>query len=223
MSNLKPKLFSYWRSSCSWRVRIALNLKGVPFETEPVHLVKDGGQQHGDEFKTHNPMAQIPVFVHDGVNLTQSLAIIEYVEETWPKPALHPHDPVKKAKARAIAETIASGIQPLQNLSVLQKIGAERKMVWAHDVIKDGLKAVEIMVEETGGKFCVGDDITIADLCLIPQLYNAERFGVDLTCCPKLLKVKSACEELEAFQLSHPNLQPDCPEDLKKEAQINKF
>jgi len=136
MPGVKPKLFSYWRSSCSWRVRIALALKGVDFETEAVHLVKDGGQQHAEDFKAKNPMAQIPVLVYEGVPLTQSLAIIEFLEEKHPKPSLLPDDAVQRAKVRAVAETIASGIQPLQNLSVLQKIGSEKKMGWAHDVIE---------------------------------------------------------------------------------------
>ena len=223
MANVKPKLFSYWRSSCSWRVRIALAVKGVEYETEAVHLVKDGGQQHSAEFKTRNPMAQIPVLVDDGVSLTQSLAIIEYLEEKHPQPSLLPPDAVGRARARAIAETIASGIQPLQNLSVLQKIGSEKKMGWAHDVIESGLAAVEAMVAETAGKYCVGNQVTVADLCLVPQIYNATRFKVDMGQFPTLSKILSNCEELEAFKVSHPNVQPDCPEDQKADAQMNKF
>jgi len=223
MANVKPKLFSYWRSSCSWRVRIALALKGVEFETEAVHLVKDGGQQHAEEFKTKNPMAQIPVLVYEGVPLSQSLAIIEFLEEKHPKPALLPSDAVDRARARAIAETIASGIQPLQNLSVLQKIGSEKKMSWAHDVIESGLAAVEKMVAETAGTYCVGNQVTVADLCLIPQIYNATRFKVDMSKFPTLSKIQSACEQLEAFKVSHPNVQPDCPEDQRADDKVNKF
>lgn len=223
MPGVKPKLFSYWRSSCSWRVRIALAIKGVDFETEAVHLVKDGGQQHAEDFKTKNPMAQIPVLVYEGVPLTQSLAIIEFLEEKHPKPSLLPDDIVQRAKVRAVAETIASGIQPLQNLSVLQKIGSEKKMGWAHDVIHSGLAAVEKLVAETAGTYCFGNQVTIADLCLIPQIYNATRFKVDMTQFPTLSKIQSNCEQLEAFKVSHPNAQPDCPEDQRTDDRINKF
>lgn len=211
----KPKLFSYWRSSCSWRVRIALALKDVDYDTEAVHLIKDGGQQHAQEFKDKNPMSQIPVLQYEGVNLTQSLAIINFLEEMHPKPSLLPHDPFKRAQARAIAETIASGIQPLQNLSVLQRIGDEKKMEWAHDMIQKGMAAVEAMLEKTAGTYCVGDEVSIADLCLIPQIYNAQRFKVDLKPFPNLMKVNKNCEELDAFKKAHPNVQPDCPEDQK--------
>jgi len=223
MANVKPKLYSYWRSSCSWRVRIALAMKGLEYETEPVHLVKDGGQQHNDEFKTKNPMAQIPVLVYEGASLTQSLAIIEFLEEKHPKPSLLPENVVDRARARAIAETITSGIQPLQNLSVLQKIGSDKKMSWAHDVIESGLTAVEKMVAETAGTYCVGDHVSIADLCLIPQIYNATRFKVDMGKFPTLVKIQSACEKLEPFQISHPNVQPDCPEDQRADDKVNKF
>jgi maleylacetoacetate isomerase len=211
----KPKLFSYWRSSCSWRVRIALALKDVDYDTEAVHLIKDGGQQRAQEFKDKNPMSQIPVLQYEGVNLTQSLAIINFLEEMHPKPSLLPHDPFKRAQARAIAETIASGIQPLQNLSVLQRIGDEKKMEWAHDMIQKGMAAVEAMLEKTAGTYCVGDEVSIADLCLIPQIYNAQRFKVDLKPFPNLMKVNKNCEELDAFKKAHPNVQPDCPEDQK--------
>lgn len=223
MVNVKPKLYSYWRSSCSWRVRIALAVKGVKYETEPVHLVKDGGQQHNEEFKTKNPMSQIPVLVYEGVSLTQSLAIIEFLEEKHPKPSLLPDNAVDRARARAIAETITSGIQPLQNLSVLQKIGSEKKMSWAHDVIDAGLAAVEKMVAETAGTYCVGDSVSIADLCLIPQIYNATRFKVDMSKFPTLVKIQAACEKLESFKVSHPNVQPDCPEDQRADDKVNKF
>jgi len=223
MPGVKPKLFSYWRSSCSWRVRIALALKGVDFETEAVHLVKDGGQQHAEDFKAKNPMAQIPVLVYEGVPLTQSLAIIEFLEEKHPKPSLLPDDAVQRAKVRAVAETIASGIQPLQNLSVLQKIGSEKKMGWAHDVIESGLAAVEKLVAETAGTYCFGNQVTVADLCLIPQIYNATRFKVDMKQFPTLSKIQSNCEQLEAFKVSHPNAQPDCPEDQRADILVNKF
>lgn len=223
MATVKPKLYSYWRSSCSWRVRIALAIKGVQYDTVAVHLVKDGGQQHDDEFKEKNPMAQIPVLVYDGASLSQSMAIIEFLEEQHPKPSLLPANSVDRAKARAIAETIASGIQPLQNLSVLQKIGSEKKMGWAHDVIDAGLAAVEKMVSGTAGTYCVGDSVTIADLCLIPQIYNATRFKVDISKYPTLVKIQEACEQLDAFKVSHPNVQPDCPEDQRSDDKVNKF
>jgi len=176
-----------------------------------------------EAFKAKNPMAQIPVLVDEDVALTQSLAIIEYLEEKYPKPSLLPAGAVDRARARAVANTIASGIQPLQNLSVLQKVGSEKKMNWAHDVIRDGLAAVEKMVEKTAGVYCVGDQVSIADLCLIPQIYNATRFKVDMAQFPTLVKIQSACEQLEAFKVSHPNVQPDCPEDQRADDKVNKF
>ncbi|XP_045162613.1 maleylacetoacetate isomerase-like isoform X4 [Mercenaria mercenaria] len=215
----KPILYSYFRSSASWRVRIVLALKGVEYEYKAVNLVKDGGLQHSEEFKAINPMEQVPAFVIGETALTQSLAIIDYLEDMYPKPALTPQDPIKKAQARALAELIAAGTQPIQNLSVLQKVSdkPEERAEWARFWIDRGFSAYEKMVQNTAGKYSVGDDITIADVCLVPQLYNAQRFKVDMSKFPTITRIINTCSELPAFQAADPHVQPDCPEDLRKQ------
>ncbi|KAI8485374.1 Glutathione S-transferase zeta-1 [Branchiostoma belcheri] len=211
-----PLLYSYFRSSCAWRVRIALNLKGIEYEQAPVHLIKDGGQQHSEEYKQKNPMAQVPTLIIDGHKLTQSMAIMEYLEETRPDPPLLPKDPATRAKVRMIAETVNAGIQPIQNLSVLQKVGDEKKMEWGHYWIDRGFTALETVLSETAGKYCVGDQVTMADLCLVPQLYNATRFKVDLSKFPTITRVCGNLAELEAFRAADYCRQPDTPEDLRQ-------
>ncbi|GAB1601205.1 maleylacetoacetate isomerase-like [Argonauta hians] len=201
-------LYSYWRSSCSWRVRIALALKKIPYEYKAVHLVKDGGKQHSDEYKKMNPMEQVPSLVIDGITLTQSMAIMEYLNDTRPEPPLLPKCPAKKAMVREICECIVSGIQPLQNLSVLQKVG-DTKMEWGHYWIERNFHALETLLKQSAGKYCVGDDITMADLCLVPQVYNSERFKVDLGPFPNINRINKALLELEIFQISHPSNQVD--------------
>ncbi|XP_077179446.1 maleylacetoacetate isomerase isoform X2 [Paroedura picta] len=210
----KPILYSYFRSSCSWRVRIALALKGIAYDQAPVNLVKDGGQQLSPEFRSVNPMQQIPALKIDGVALSQSLAIIEYLEETRPNPRILPQDPKKRAQVRMISDHIASGIQPLQNLNVLQQIG-EKKQEWAQHCITRGFEALEQILQETSGCYCVGDEVSMADLCLVPQVYNAERFKVDLVPYPTIRRINQALLELEAFQTSHPSRQPDTPPEMR--------
>ncbi|XP_060118731.1 maleylacetoacetate isomerase isoform X2 [Heteronotia binoei] len=210
----KPVLYSYFRSSCSWRVRIALALKGIAYDHAPVNLVKDGGQQLSPEFCSVNPMQQVPALRIDGITLSQSLAIIEYLEETQPNPRILPQDPKKRAQVRMISDLIASGIQPLQNLTVLQQFG-EKKLEWAQQCISHGFKALEQVLQETSGRYCVGDEVSMADLCLVPQVYNAERFKVDLTPYPTLRRINKALLELEEFQTSHPSRQPDTPPELR--------
>ncbi|XP_044292836.1 maleylacetoacetate isomerase isoform X1 [Varanus komodoensis] len=210
----KPVLYTYFRSSCSWRVRIALALKGIVYDQVPVNLIKDGGQQLSSEFQTVNPMQQVPALKIDGITLSQSLAIIEYLEETRPNPRILPQDPKKRAQVRMISDHITSGIQPLQNLTVLNKMG-EKKLDWAQHFISRGFKALEQILQETAGRYCVGNEVTMADLCLVPQVYNAERFKVDLTPYPTISKINKALLELEAFQTSHPSRQSDTPSDLR--------
>ncbi|XP_077906729.1 maleylacetoacetate isomerase isoform X3 [Ictidomys tridecemlineatus] len=153
----KPILYSYFRSSCSWRVRIALALKGIDYEIMPIHLTKDGGQQFSEEFQALNPMKQVPALKIDGVTIGQSLAIIEYLEETRPTPPLLPQDPKKRASVRMISDLIAAGIQPLQNLSVLKEVGQENQLPWAQKAIISGFDALERILQSTAGKYCVGD------------------------------------------------------------------
>ncbi|CAI5764306.1 maleylacetoacetate isomerase isoform X1 [Podarcis lilfordi] len=210
----KPVLYTYFRSSCTWRVRIALALKGIAYDSAPVNLVKDGGQQMTPEYQAVNPMQQVPALKIDGITLSQSIAIIEYLEETRPKPSLLPQDPKKRALVRMISEHIASGIQPLQNLTVLEQFG-EKKQDWAKNCISRGFKALEQILHETAGRYCVGDEVTMADLCLVPQVFNAGRFKVDLTPFPTINRINKALLELEAFQTSHPSRQPDTPSELR--------
>ncbi|XP_053330961.1 maleylacetoacetate isomerase isoform X1 [Spea bombifrons] len=210
----KPLLFGYFRSSCSWRVRIALALKGIEYDQHPINLIKDGGIQHTEEFLRVNPMQQVPALRIDGVTLSQSLAIIEYLEETRPKPSLFPPDPRSRAQVRMISDHIVSGIQPLQNLYVLEKIG-DTKLEWAQHFITRGFQALERMLQETAGRYCVGDQVTMADLCLVPQVANAERFKVDLDPYPTIGRINQSLLQLEAFQVSHPACQPDTPPELR--------
>ncbi|XP_011804889.1 PREDICTED: maleylacetoacetate isomerase isoform X3 [Colobus angolensis palliatus] len=197
----KPILYSYFRSSCSWRVRIALALKGIDYETVPINLIKDGGQQFSKDFQALNPMKQ--------------LAIIEYLEETRPTPRLLPQDPKKRASVRMISDLIAGGIQPLQNLSVLKQVEEKFQLTWAQNAIISGFNALEQILQSTAGTYCVGDEVTMADLCLVPQVANAERFKVDCTPYPTISSINKRLLVLEAFQVTHPCRQPDTPTELR--------
>ncbi|XP_053191081.1 maleylacetoacetate isomerase [Scomber japonicus] len=210
----KPVLHGYFRSSCSWRVRIAFALKGIEYDQVPVNLIKDGGQQLTESYKALNPMQQVPAVEIDGVTISQSLAVIQYIDETRPGPRLLPADPKKRAQVRMISDMIASGIQPLQNLHVIQKIGAE-KVEWSQYFINRGFQALEPILKQTAGKYCVGDEISMADLCLVPQVFNAERFKVDVGQYPTIQRLNQTLVEIEAFKESHPSCQPDTPADLR--------
>ncbi|KAM8915452.1 maleylacetoacetate isomerase isoform 6-T6 [Spinachia spinachia] len=213
-SQTKPVLHGYFRSSCSWRVRIAFALKGIEYDQVPVNLIKDGGQQLSDQYKKLNPMQQVPSVEIDGITISQSLAVIQYIDETRPGPALLPADPKKRAQVRMISDVIASGIQPLQNLHVLQKIGAE-KVQWAQHFIERGFQALEPILKQTAGKYCVGDEISMADICLVPQVYNAERFKVDVEQYPTIKRLNQTLLEIQAFKVTNPSCQPDTPADLR--------
>ncbi|MFU8806057.1 MAG: maleylacetoacetate isomerase [Bradymonadaceae bacterium] len=212
------KLYGYWRSSASWRVRTALAFKGLEYEYVAVHLVQGGGEQRSEEYRRLNPMAQVPSLVvdEDGEESTigQSMAILEYLEERFPEPGLLPEDSMGRARARQLAEIVNSGIQPLQNLRIIQKLrdelGQDAKS-WCAGFIGDGLRAYEALAGQWAGEFSVGDEPSYADICLIPQLYNARRFDVDLEAFPTLLRIEEACEKLDAFEASHPDRQPDAP------------
>lgn len=207
------KLYGYWRSSSSWRVRTVLALKGVEYDQEPVHLVLEGGQQHSAAHRARNALAQVPVLeLDDGRHLTQSMAIMEYLEEAHPAPAVLPEDPFLRAKARQLAEVVNSGIQPLQNLALLLRLKADFDVdarAWCAPFIREGLVAYDAMAAELPGGFSVGDAPSLADVCLVPQLYNARRFSVSLDDLPRLLEIEERCMALEAFQAAHPDQQPD--------------
>ncbi|XP_049319993.1 maleylacetoacetate isomerase isoform X2 [Astyanax mexicanus] len=210
----KPVLHGYFRSSCSWRVRIAFALKGIEYDQKPVNLIKDGGLQLTDQFKALNPMQQVPAVTIDGMTLSQSLAIIQYIDETRPQPRLLPADPKQRVQVRMICDLIASGIQPLQNLYVIQKIG-EEKVQWAQHFINRGFEALEPMLKQSAGTYCVGNEISMADLCLVPQVYNAERFKVDVNQFPTIKRLYQTLMEHEAFKVTHPSRQPDTPDDMR--------
>jgi maleylpyruvate isomerase len=207
-------LYSYFRSGSSWRVRIALNLKGLEYSLVPIHLLK--GQQNTPEFRAVNPQGTVPALVVEeggsSHTLTQSMAIIEYLEETHPLPALLPRDPFERARVRQLAEIVNSSIQPFQNLSVLVKVGDELKgdrKAWAADFIRRGLGAFEKLAAERPATYCVGETPTTADAFLVPQLFSARRFDVDLNAFPTCLAIETACAKLEAFQAARPENQPD--------------
>ena len=205
-------LYDYWRSSSAWRVRIALHWKKLPFERRVVNLIKDGGEQHAADFATLNPLRQVPVLVTDeGRTITQSMAIIGYLEERFPAPALLPADPWLRARARQLAEMVNSGTQPLQNMNVLDKVqaGGLDRNEWARHFIARGLAALDAAAQETAGTFLVGDAVSLADAYLVPQLYNARRWNVDLSPIPTLVRIESACAALPAFAAAHPDAQSD--------------
>ncbi len=207
------KLYGYWRSSCTWRVRIALAFKGLPHEVVPVHLVRAGGEQHQPLHQSRNPMGQVPVLeTRDGRRLSQSMAILEYLEENYPVPSLLPTQPYERAHARQLAEMVNAGIQPLQNLAVLRRLEEVEGLDahhWARHFIEAGLDAMEREVAHQGGDFLVGDWPSFAEVCLVPQLYNARRFGCGLSRWPRLLRAEAAALTVSAFAGTHPDHQPD--------------
>jgi len=208
------KLYSYFRSSAAYRVRIALNLKGIAYEMVPVHLIKDGGHNRRPEFRAINPQMRVPALItSDGETLIQSLAIIEYLDETHPEPPLLPKDPVARAKARALADLIACDIHPLNNVGPLRYLknamGQEQSAIdaWYHHWILDGFEALEALIGP--GPYTCGNAVTIADVCLVPQLFNARRLKVPLDKFPKITAVDAACMKLAAFDRARPENQPD--------------
>uniref|UniRef100_A0A0N5BVX3 maleylacetoacetate isomerase n=1 Tax=Strongyloides papillosus TaxID=174720 RepID=A0A0N5BVX3_STREA len=210
MSDNKPILYSYWRSSCSWRVRIALNLKKIDYEYKAVNLLKQ--ENRSDEYLKINPIGFVPTLIIDDNVLTESLSIIEYINEKYPEPfPLLPKSLSDRAKARSIALTISSSIQPIQNLGVINYYSSDpaKKKEWSNHFITKGFTTVEKMLEKCHGKYCVGDNITIADLCIPPQVYNALRFDVDMSKFPIISKINEELGKIEAFKLAHPSVQPD--------------
>jgi maleylacetoacetate isomerase len=211
------KLYTFFRSSASYRVRIALNLKGLNCEQAAIHLRRGGGEQLMAAYRAINPQALVPALEDNGRILTQSLAIIEYLEETHPNPPLLPKDPADKALVRAMALLIACEVHPIQNLRVLNYVKAtynqsdEQVNRWAQHWIDLGLSALQEMIvaQANGGKFCFGDAPTLADICLIPQLGNARRYGCDLSKYPTILAIEQNCNTIPAFAEAAPEKQPD--------------
>ena len=215
------KLYGYFRSSASYRVRIALNLKGLKYEQVAVHLVKDGGQQLLPAYRAINPDALVPALVDDENGaahaLTQSLAIIEYLDELHPQPPLLATNAIDRAYVRSLALSIACDIHPINNLRVLRyltgelKVGDEQKDTWYRHWCQQGLQALETTLarDTRSGKCCYGDTPTLADCCLIPQLYNARRFNCDLSTMPTILRIEEYCLSLDAFIKASPEKQPD--------------
>ena len=211
------KLYSYFRSSAAYRVRIALNLKGLPYEYAPVHLLRDGGQQLAPAYRALNPDGVVPALVDGDTVLNQSLAIVEYLEETHPEPPLLPRDPIARAHVRALALQVACEIHPLDNLRVLKylkhelHITDEAKDAWYKHWIDNGFSVLEtqLAADARTGKFVFGDTPTMADLCLIPQIFNAQRFGIDLQPYPTLVRIDTAAQRLDAFAEAAPGRQPD--------------
>lgn len=213
------RLYSYWRSSASWRVRIVLACKKISYEYVPVNIAPTHNSQHDPSFTNVNAMRQVPVleWSHRGelTRLTQSVAIIEHLETIHPSPQLLPDDPLKRARVRELVEIINSGVQPLQNTGVVTYIkklaGDDAAVDWARDANERGMVAIEQHVTAFGGRYAVGDVLSLADVFLVPQLYNAARFGVDLTRFPRSVDIAARASELPAFVAAHPNAQLDVP------------
>ena len=208
------KLYTYFRSSAAYRVRIALNLKGLPYEMVSVHLTKDGGQQHKPDFHAINPQERVPALVlSSGEVLTQSLAIIAYLDELEPEPPFLPADALDRAKVRAVAQMVACDIHPLNNLIALQYLKRTLKHeqadidAWYHHWVIEGFKAIEAMIKPA--PYACGAHVTLADICLIPQVFNARRLKVPLDAFPKIVAVEQACLKLPAFDKARPENQPD--------------
>ncbi|MPZ54911.1 MAG: maleylacetoacetate isomerase [Rhizobiales bacterium] len=208
------KLYTYFRSSAAYRARIALNLKGIDYDMVPIHLIKDGGQHKSDAFRAVNAQMRVPALALDsGDILIQSLAIIDYLDETHPEPPLLPSDPLGRAHVRAMAQIIACDIHPLNNLAALQylrrQLAHEQPEIdaWYHYWVQAGFDALETTLRP--GPYAYGSSVTLADVCLVPQVFNAQRLKVPLDRYPKIVAVDAECAKLAAFQHAHPDKQPD--------------
>mgnify|MGYP001156783802 FL=1 len=212
------KLYGYWRSTASYRVRIALNLKGVEYDYVPVHLVNNGGEQHSSEYSQLNPAHLVPTLVDDDedIILNQSLAIIEYLDERYDSEyRLIPEHRTERARVRALAQDIACDIQPIGNLRVLNALkgnfeaSQDDVAKWAAHWITLGFDGIEKRLQTQAGKFCFDFDVTLADICLVPQVYNAQRFNVDMSRYPLISKIAKNCNEIDAFKNAMPESQVD--------------
>ncbi len=207
------KLYTYFRSSAAYRVRIALNLKKLSYDAVPIHLTRDGGRHKSAEYRAINPQMRVPALQLDAGNIIlQSLAIVEYLEETVPNPRLLPKDPLTRAQVRAVSQIIACDIHPLNNLvtlNYLKKLGHDQAIVdeWYASWVKLGFEAIEPLLRP--GPYAFGSEPGMADLCLVPQIFNARRFKVSLDAFPKIAGVEAACAKIEAFETARPEKQPD--------------
>lgn len=216
---MSMKLYTYFRSSAAYRVRIALNVKDIAYDSIPVHLLQDGGQQLLPAYRAVNPSALVPALDDDGAILTQSLAMLEYLDETRPAMPLLPPDALGRARVRALALAIACDAHPLTNLRVLKYLkntlclSDEAKQEWYRHWMAEGLAAVEALLAQGDpagtGLFCHGDSPTMADCCLVPQVFNAQRFAIDLAPYPRVARIHAHCAGLPAFAAAHPSQQPD--------------
>lgn len=208
------KLYDYFRSSAAYRVRITLNVKGLSAEQVSVHLVRSGGEHKQAFYLAVNPQGLLPALeTEQGTVLAQSLAILEYLDEVYPEPALLPSEPIARAQVRALCQMVACEIHPLNNLRILQylknPLGHDQDTIntWYAHWVTEGFKALERVIGDDG--YCYGGGLTLADACLVPQIFNAHRFKVDLSAFPKVCRVEAVCGALEAFAKAHPSVQPD--------------
>ena len=214
------KLYGFWRSTATWRVRIGLCHKGLDYDVQPIDLRKGGGEQLSEAYRALNPMRQVPTleFEEGGrtVRLTQSLAILEYLEERYPAPPLLPTEPLLRAQARRMAEIVNAGIQPLQNTStqryVRETLGSDAD-AWTRHWVSRGLEALEIAAGESRGRFAVGDAVSVADACIVPEMFFARKLGLDVGAYPTLVRIDENCASLPAFQKAHARQQPDAPRE----------
>lgn len=220
------RLYSYFRSSCSYRVRIALHLKGVDFDYVPIHLLEGGGQQNSEAYLARNPIGELPTLevLNAGgevvATLSQSVAILEYLEETYREPALLPEEPGERAKVRQLVEVVNSSIQPIQNLRVMQRLRSQFELdrpatlEWSKHWIERGFVGLEKILKGTAGVHAFGDQLSLADVVIVPQEYNARRFGVEMSNFPTIQRICATANQLTAFVKAAPDQQPDTPADL---------
>lgn len=209
------ELYGYWRSSAAYRIRIALHLKGLEATQRPVHLRR--GEQRAPDYRRRNPLGRVPTLVDGAATYVESLAILEYLEERYPEPPLLPPGPGERARVRALADVVACDIHPMNNLSVLKyleeelKVDTDARSRWYRHWIEVGFGALEALLagDPRTGAFCHGERPTLADVCLVPQVYNARRFGSDLAAYPTIVRIDAACRELAAFRRAAPEAQPD--------------
>jgi maleylpyruvate isomerase len=211
------KLYTYFRSSAAYRVRIALNLKGLDYEAIPVHLLRGGGEQLQEQYRSINPSGLVPAFQDDYITLTQSIAILEYLEDAHPQVPIMPKDAAERARVRELAQIIACDIHPVNNLRVLRYlvhelgVSEEQKAEWYRHWLVGGLEVLEkhLARDPSAGPLCHGRTPTIADCCLVPQVFNAQRHGIDVSIYPNIARINAQCIEIPAFVAAHPSNQPD--------------